>query len=125
DAEFEKNKWLRTALDAFGDENVTFLDLFHYVSNRGHLNQPPVVGSGKKVARWIADHFEARAFDGIKLFPPYARGPLDAFVDLVIPELQRLGVYKTAYQADTLRGHLGLPKPANRFSAPTAEAAAE
>lgn len=125
DADFEKNKWLRTAFNAFGDESVTFLDLFHYLANRGHLNQPPVVGSGRKVARWIADQFDARAFDGVKLFPPYARSPLDAFVDLVIPELQRLGVYKTSYETSTLRGHLGLPKPANRFSVPSAKVAAE
>jgi FMN-dependent oxidoreductase (nitrilotriacetate monooxygenase family) len=115
-ADFEKQKWLGTALTAFGDENVTFLDLFHYVSNKGHLNQPPVVGSGKHVANWIAENFEARAFDGVKLFPPYARTPLDAFVDLVVPELQRLGVYKTAYETSTLRGHLGLSKPANGYS---------
>jgi len=125
EADFEKHQWLRTALKAFGDEQVTFLDLFHYISNKGHLNQPPVVGSGKKVARWIADNFEARAFDGVKLFPPYARTPLDAFVDLVVPELQRLGLYKTSYEASTLRGHLGLPKPVNRFSLNAASAAAE
>ncbi len=125
EADFDRHKWLRTALLAFGDENVTFLDLFHYIANKGHLNQPPVVGSGKTVARWIADNFDARAFDGVKLFPPYARTPLDAFVDLVIPELQRLGIYKTAYEAETLRGHLGLPKPANRYASPRERAAAE
>jgi len=83
------------------------------------------VGSGKTVARWIADNFDARAFDGVKLFPPYARTPLDAFVDLVIPELQRLGIYKTAYEAETLRGHLGLPKPAHRRAPSRERAAAE
>ncbi|GGC52980.1 NtaA/DmoA family FMN-dependent monooxygenase [Chelatococcus reniformis] len=117
EAVFTRHPWLGTALAAFGDETVTLQDLFHYISNKGHLNQPPVVGSGKQVARWIADNFEARAFDGVKLFPPYARTPLDAFVDLVVPELQRLGVYKTAYEASTLRGHLGLPIPANRYAA--------
>lgn len=123
--ELESNPWLTTAFAAFGDDKISFLDLYHYVANRGHLNQPPVVGSGKNVARWIADQFDARALDGVKLFPPYARGPLDAFVDLVVPELQRLGVYKTSYEANTLRGHLGLAKPPNRYASATAVAAAE
>jgi N-acetyl-S-(2-succino)cysteine monooxygenase len=116
DAVFAQHPWLRTALLAFGNESVTLRDLFHYVTNKGHLNQPPIVGSAKQVAGWIAENFEARAFDGVKLFPAYARGPLDNFVDLVIPELQRLGVYKTGYEASTLRGHLGLPVPANRYA---------
>ncbi|RJG46283.1 NtaA/DmoA family FMN-dependent monooxygenase [Mesorhizobium sp. DCY119] len=122
--DFAKHKWLRTALNAFGDESVTLLDLFNYISNIGHLNQPPVVGSGRSVARWIAENFEARAFDGVKLFPPYSRTPLDAFVDLVVPELQRLGIYKTAYEAETLRGHLGLSRPSNSFERAAAQAAA-
>jgi FMN-dependent oxidoreductase (nitrilotriacetate monooxygenase family) len=116
EATFAAHPWLRTALAAFGSENVTLRDLFHYVANKGHLNQPPVVGSGKYVANWLAENFEARTFDGVKLFPPYARTPLDAFVDLVVPELQRLGVYKTEYEASTLRGHLGLVVPENRFA---------
>ncbi|CUX71836.1 MULTISPECIES: NtaA/DmoA family FMN-dependent monooxygenase [Agrobacterium] len=123
--DLDKHQWLRTALAAFGDENVSLLDLFHYISNKGHLNQPPVVGSGKKIANWIAENFEARAFDGVKLFPPYARTPLDAFVDLVVPELQRLGIQKTSYEAETLRGHLGITRPANRFSEAAGLVAAE
>lgn len=124
EAAFNANPWLHTALLAFGDESVTLRDLFHYVTNKGHLNQPPIVGSAKQVAGWIAENFEARTFDGVKLFPAYARSPLDSFVDLVIPELQRLGVYKTAYEASTLRGHLGLPVPPNRYAkAPAARRA--
>jgi len=125
ESDFEQNKWLKTAFAAFGGDRISFLDLYHYVANRGHLNQPPVVGSGKTVARWIADQFDARALDGVKLFPPYSRGPLDAFVDLVVPELQRLGVYKTSYEAATLRGHLDLPKPPNRYTSSASAAAAE
>nr|WP_314073428.1 NtaA/DmoA family FMN-dependent monooxygenase [uncultured Roseococcus sp.] len=114
---FRQHAWLGTALAAFGDESVTLHDLFHYISNRGHLNQPPVVGSGPRVARWIAENFEARAFDGVKLFPAYARTPLDAFVDLVVPELQRLGIYRRSYDTSTLRGHLGLAIPPSPHAA--------
>lgn len=112
-----EHRWIAVALDAFGDrELVTLEDLFHYVANTAHLNQPPVVGSPKDIARWLAEAFEARALDGFKLFPPYSRQPLQAVVDHVVPELQRLGIYKTAYQASTLRGHLGLAVPPNRHA---------
>ncbi|MGO7426918.1 nitrilotriacetate monooxygenase, partial [Rhizobium ruizarguesonis] len=42
---------------------------------------------------------------------------LDDFVDLVIPELQRRGLFRTAYEGKTLRENLGLPFPSNRWAA--------
>ncbi|WP_024275150.1 NtaA/DmoA family FMN-dependent monooxygenase [Hyphomicrobium sp. 802] len=107
---FTGNKlWaLELALDAFGDpEAVTFRDLHNYVANFPG-NQAPVVGCGKDVANWIEERFENREFDGVKVFPPYSRRPLEAFVDLVVPELQRRGIFRTEYATSTLLGHLGL-----------------
>ncbi len=99
---------LELALDAYGDaERVTFGDLHRYVANFPG-NQAPVVGSGRDVADWIEERFENREIDGVKVFPPYSRHPLEAFVDLVVPELQRRGLYRTEYATTTLRGHLGL-----------------
>ena len=46
---------------------------------------------------------------------PYLPAGLDDFVDKVVPELQRRGVYRTAYEGATLRENLGLPRPSNRF----------
>jgi alkanesulfonate monooxygenase len=40
---------------------------------------------------------------------------LDDFVDRVIPELQRRGLFRTVYEGRTLRENLGLPRPENRF----------
>jgi alkanesulfonate monooxygenase len=48
---------------------------------------------------------------------PYLPGPLDEFVDLVIPELQARGLFRTEYEGRTLRENLGLPVPPNRYSA--------
>ena len=48
--------------------------------------------------------------------PPWLPGGLDEFVDLVIPELQRRGLFRTEYEARTLRENLGLPRPVNQFS---------
>ena len=41
----------------------------------------------------------------------------DDFVDLVVPELQRRGLFRTEYEGATLRENLGLPMPANRHTA--------
>jgi hypothetical protein len=42
---------------------------------------------------------------------------LTDFIDHVVPLLQARGLFRTAYEADTLRGNLGLPKPPNRYTA--------
>ena len=56
--------------------------------------------------------------------PAWLPGSLDDFVDMVIPELQRRGLFRTEYEAMTLRENLGLPVPASRFHAtPAIEAA--
>ncbi|QYA10186.1 NtaA/DmoA family FMN-dependent monooxygenase [Agrobacterium larrymoorei] len=106
----EKLWALELALDAYGDwEHVTFRDLHNYIANFPG-NQAPVVGSGRDVANWIEERFENREFDGVKVFPPYSPQPLAAFVDLVVPELQRRGIFRTEYESSTLVGHLGLDK---------------
>ena len=48
---------------------------------------------------------------------PYLPGGLDDFVDKVVPELQRRGLFRTEYEGTTLRENLGLPRPENRFFA--------
>ena len=55
---------------------------------------------------------------------PYLPGGLDDFVDRVVPELQRRGIFRREYEGTTLRENLGLPRPANRFFE-TRRAAAE
>jgi len=46
--------------------------------------------------------------------PPYLPGGFNDFVDLVVPELQRRDLVRTTYGGDTLRQHMGLPRPAGR-----------
>jgi alkanesulfonate monooxygenase len=56
--------------------------------------------------------------------PPVLPQSLNEFVDLVVPELQRRGLFRTAYEGTTLRENLGLKRPASRYaSAPAARAA--
>ena len=45
------------------------------------------------------------------IFPPFLPGSATAFVDFVVPELQRRGIYRKDYAGTTLRDHFGLPPP--------------
>jgi alkanesulfonate monooxygenase len=58
----------------------------------------------------------AGAADGFNLLFPFFPGPLDDFVDLVVPELQRRGIFRTEYEGRTLRENLGVPIPPNRYT---------
>jgi FMN-dependent oxidoreductase (nitrilotriacetate monooxygenase family) len=82
------------------------------------------VGSPKTVADEMERWFVGRAADGFNL--QISRpGELKKFRDKVLPILQKRGLFKTEYFADTLRGHLGLPVPENRWSAAQRTQAAE
>jgi FMN-dependent oxidoreductase (nitrilotriacetate monooxygenase family) len=81
-------------------------------------HQPsPFTGDPRTVADAIAQWFAAGAFDGLNLG---FRTPedLERFVADVVPLLQARGLFRTEYEADTLRGNLGLPVPANRHLVP-------
>ena len=58
--------------------------------------------------------FRDGAADGFNVMPAYLPGSLKDFVDLVIPELQRRGLFRKEYEGMTLRENLGLPKPIGR-----------
>jgi alkanesulfonate monooxygenase len=88
---------------------------------RGHVIMK---GDASEVAATMQDWLESKACDGFNLVIPYLPGGLASVVDLLVPELQRRGVYRTDYEGSTLREHLGLARPANRFF-PSASAAAE
>jgi FMN-dependent oxidoreductase (nitrilotriacetate monooxygenase family) len=73
------------------------------------------VGSPKTVADEIERWFVERAADGFNLHISRP-GEFKKFREKVLPILQQRGLFKTEYFADTLRGHLGLPVPENRWS---------
>jgi FMN-dependent oxidoreductase (nitrilotriacetate monooxygenase family) len=85
-------------------------------------HQPsPFTGSPDTVADAIAHWVEVRATDGLNLrFRTI--DDLEQFVGDVVPLLQKRGVFRTEYEADTLRGNLGLPIPANRWTVASAAA---
>ncbi len=61
--------------------------------------------------------WQAAGLSGARLRPGAIPHDLEAITRALVPELQRRGAYRTAYEAATLRGLLGLPRPANRYAA--------
>lgn len=70
----------------------------------------------------MADHIEERhnvAADGFNMSFSDVSASLELFVDEVVPELQRRGIFHEDYEGGTLRENLGLPRPQNRYRAPS------
>ena len=73
------------------------------------------VGSLKTVADRMEQWFVERGCDGFNVLFPYLPEGLDDFVDKLVPELQRRGLFRREYEGPTLRDNLGLRRPENRF----------
>ncbi len=96
-------------------ENWTLKDLHDlFALSRGYLM---VVGTGESVADTLEEWFKVGACDGFMLTPAYFPGPLEDFCNLAIPVLRKRGLFREDYAGDTLRSHLGLPVPKNRYTA--------
>ena len=92
-----------------------------FAAARGHFS---IVGTPKDVVDQMEQWFTTGACDGYNLVPSYFPGGLDDFVAMVIPELQRRGLFRTAYEGPTLRDILELPKPVSRYAKPEMKRAA-
>jgi FMN-dependent oxidoreductase (nitrilotriacetate monooxygenase family) len=74
-----------------------------------------MVGTPASIAAQMEEWLFSEGCDGFNVMFPYVPGGLDDFVDKVVPELQRRGLFRREYEGATLRENLGLPRPANRF----------
>jgi alkanesulfonate monooxygenase len=74
-----------------------------------------IVGTPSGIADEMQEWLETGACDGFNVMFPYVPGGLVDFVEQVAPELQRRGLFRREYEGTTLREHLGLPRPGNRF----------
>ena len=79
------------------------------------------VGSANDIADDVQERFESGAADGFVVQALTQPLGFESFVDLVVPELQRRGLTRTAYEETTLRERLGLARPARRVTEPLAE----
>ena len=73
-----------------------------------------VVGTPVDIADQIEDWFVNGAADGFNLKPTFLPDSLEDFINLVVPELQKRGIFRTEYEGKTLRENLGLKRPANQ-----------
>jgi FMN-dependent oxidoreductase (nitrilotriacetate monooxygenase family) len=72
-------------------------------------------GTPEGLAGLITSWWDAGACDGFTLMPNVLPGQLTAFVDHVVPILQKRALARTEYAGSTLREHFGLPRPAGRY----------
>ena len=100
------------AIDLARRENLTVRQLAQRLGGHGGL---AMVGTAKSIVDEMEEWIATEASDGFTIQFPYLPGGLDDFVQQVVPELQRRGLFRTAYEGKTLRENLGLPRPANRF----------
>ena len=83
---------------------------------RSTTPKSPFIGTPEQVADTMQSWFEAGAADGFMMNASVLPQGFNDFVDLVLPVLKDRGLFRTEYEHDTLRGNLGLAKPANRYT---------
>ncbi len=112
--DFARNGW-ESATDRLkklaSEEKLTLREL----ALRTTTPKPAFFGTPTQVADTMQEWFETAACDGYMLNAAVLPDGFDDFVDLVLPELKKRGLFREAYQSDTLRGNLGLPTPSNRY----------
>jgi FMN-dependent oxidoreductase (nitrilotriacetate monooxygenase family) len=90
-------------------ENLTIRQLYQRVAGaRGHWQ---LVGTAAQIADQLEERFVNYGADGFNVMSPVLPGGLTDFIDLVLPELRRRGLFRTQYAGRTLREHLGLKRP--------------
>jgi alkanesulfonate monooxygenase len=93
-------------------EGLTVRQLAQRLGGYGGL---AFVGTAQTIADQMQEWLDSEGCDGFNVMFPWLPGGLDAFVDKVVPELQRRGIFRREYEGRTLRENLGLPRPGNRF----------
>ncbi len=93
-------------------ENLTVRQLAQRLGGYAGL---AFVGTPATIADRWRNGWSSEGCDGFNVMFPYLPEGLDDFVDKVVPELQRRGLFRREYEGATLRENLGLPRPANRF----------
>ena len=93
-------------------ENLTVRQLAQRLGGYAGL---AFVGTAKSIADEMQEWLATEGSDGFNIMFPFLPAGLDDFVDKVIPELQRRGIFRKEYEGLTLRENLGLSRPENRF----------
>ena len=94
-------------------QNPTIRQLYQEVAGMGGFC---LIGTPPEIADVMQDWFDDDACDGFNITPTHLPGGCEDFVELITPELQRRGLFRKEYEGKTLREHLGLKRPANRYA---------
>ena len=94
-------------------DGLTIRQLAQYVG--GSFSTLEIIGTPVEIADRMEEWLLTDACDGFNVMFPYLPGGLDDFIDRVVPELQRRGLFRREYEGTTLRENLDLPRPGNRF----------
>jgi FMN-dependent oxidoreductase (nitrilotriacetate monooxygenase family) len=98
------HSFAQTLVDMARRERMTLRDLYNITAAaRGHW---VLCGTPQRIADTLEEWFTTGLADGFMILPAYFPGAFDAFVDQVVPELQRRGLYRLDYAGSTLRDHL-------------------
>jgi len=100
------------AIDLATRENLTVRQLAQRLGGYSGL---AMVGTSRTIADEMEEWLDTQGSDGFTVMFPYLPGGLEDVVEQVIPELQRRRLFRRHYEGTTLREHLGLPRPKNRF----------
>jgi len=103
------DRWVRLVQE----KNLTIRQLYEHQAGGGGFH---LIGTAAEIADAMEAWMEAEACDGFNITPSILPGGCDDFVELITPELQRRGVFRTAYEGRTLRENLGLRPHVNRHA---------
>lgn len=111
------NDFIHTRYQIFKDlaenDKLTIREMIE-VLFRGR-GQKEIIGTPVQIADQMQEWLETGAADGFNLLPPTNPSSLEDFIELVVPELQKRGIFKTEYTGNTFRENLGLDRPSNQF----------
>lgn len=100
-------------LEIRAKHHFSIRQLYEYIASaRGHWT---LIGTPEQVVDQLQEWFENEAADGFNVLPPTTPAGLDDFVNFIVPELQRRGLFRTEYEGSTLRENLGLKRPVNQY----------
>ncbi len=99
-------------IEAARRDNLTVRQL---ATRLGGYSGNKFMGTPKMIADQMEQWLVEEGSDGFNIMFPYLPEGLDDFVDKVVPELQRRGIFRKEYEGPTLRDNLGLPRPENQF----------
>lgn len=104
------NMWRRAQ-----QENMTVRQL--YLANSAGSGGLRLTGTPSQIVDVLEEWVAQGAADGFNLTPTHLPHGIEDFVELIVPELRRRGLFRTEYEGTTLRENLGLPAHVNRYTA--------